>query len=78
MSNSLTALWRGYARTHKLPLVEDLERGMKAVRHLVDYGAARRRFAASPHASFAAMRSARPRLAGGLDADRGREQEDSR
>lgn len=46
MSNSLTAHWRDYARTHRLPLVEDLERGMKAVRHLVDYGAARRRFAA--------------------------------
>jgi acyl-CoA synthetase (NDP forming) len=46
MSNSLTAHWRGYARKHGLPLVEDLERGLAAVHHLVDYAAFRRRVAA--------------------------------
>ncbi|HEV3371635.1 MAG TPA: CoA-binding protein, partial [Xanthobacteraceae bacterium] len=43
MSNSLTRHWRGYARASALPLVEDLERGLKAIRHLVDYAAFRRR-----------------------------------
>src|SRR5207253_149217 len=43
MSNSPTRHWRDYARTRGLPLVEDLERGLKAVRHLVDYAAFRRR-----------------------------------
>jgi acyl-CoA synthetase (NDP forming) len=42
MSNSLTRHWRGYAQAQGLPLVEDLERGLKAVRHLVDYAAFRR------------------------------------
>jgi acetyltransferase len=42
MSNSLTRHWRGYAQANGLPLVEDLERGLKAVRHLVDYAAFRR------------------------------------
>src|SRR5580704_7669620 len=49
MSNSLTRHWRGYARQNGLPLIEDLERGLKAVRHLVDYAAFRRR-AARAHA----------------------------
>jgi acetyltransferase len=47
MSNSLTRHWRGYARANALPLVEDLERGIKAVRHLIDYAAFRRRVAQS-------------------------------
>jgi acyl-CoA synthetase (NDP forming) len=47
MSNSLTRHWRGYARANALPLVEDLERGLKAVRHLIDYAAFRRRVAQS-------------------------------
>jgi len=47
MSNSLTRYWRGYARANALPLVEDLERGLKAVRHLIDYAAFRRRVAQS-------------------------------
>ena len=42
MSNSLTRHWRGFARARELPLVEDLERGLKAVRHLIDYAAFRR------------------------------------
>jgi len=42
MSNSLTRNWRGYAQANGLPLVEDLERGLKAVRHLIDYAAFRR------------------------------------
>jgi acetyltransferase len=41
MSNSLTRHWRGYAQANGLPLVEDLERGLKAVRHLIDYAAFR-------------------------------------
>jgi acyl-CoA synthetase (NDP forming) len=45
MSNSLTRHWRGYARRHQLPILEDLERGLRAVRHLVDYAAFRRRVA---------------------------------
>jgi acetyltransferase len=45
MSNGLTRHWRGYAREHRLPLIEDLERGLAAVRHLVDYAAFRRRVA---------------------------------
>jgi acetate---CoA ligase (ADP-forming) len=48
MSNSLTRHWRGYAREHALPLLEDLERGLMAVRHLVDYATFRRRLADSP------------------------------
>jgi acyl-CoA synthetase (NDP forming) len=43
MSNSLTRHWRGYARANALPLLEDLERGLKAIRQLVDYAAFRRR-----------------------------------
>src|SRR5438067_4233245 len=42
MGNSLTRHWRGYAKARGLPLVEDLERGLKAVRHLIDYAAFRR------------------------------------
>src|SRR5712692_4917362 len=42
MSNSLTRHWRGYAQANGLPLVEDLERGLRAVRHLIDYAAFRR------------------------------------
>src|SRR6266545_3007898 len=42
MSNSLTRHWRGYAQARGLPLVEDLERGLKAVRQLIDYAAFRR------------------------------------
>jgi acetyltransferase len=43
MGNSLTRHWRGYAKTRGLPLVEDLERGLKAVRRLIEYAAFRRR-----------------------------------
>jgi acetyltransferase len=42
MSNSLTRHWRGYAQTNGLPLIEDLERGLEAVRHLIDYADFRR------------------------------------
>jgi acetate---CoA ligase (ADP-forming) len=45
MSNSLTRHWRGYSQANALPLVEDLERGLNAIRHLIDYAACRRRFA---------------------------------
>jgi acetyltransferase len=42
MGNSLTRHWRGYAKARGLPLVEDLDRGLKAVRRLIDYAAFRR------------------------------------
>jgi acyl-CoA synthetase (NDP forming) len=45
MSNSLTRHWRGYAQRNALPLLEDLERGLAAMRHLIDYAAFRRRVA---------------------------------
>jgi acetyltransferase len=55
MSNSLTRHWRGYARSKSLPMVEDLERGLEAVRHLVDYAAFRRRIPkARPQPALAA------------------------
>src|SRR5262249_40249291 len=43
MSNGLTRHWRGFSRARGLPLIEDLERGLQAVRHLVDYAEFRRR-----------------------------------
>ena len=42
MSNSLTRHWRGYSRASGLPLLEDLARGLNAIRHLIDYAAFRR------------------------------------
>jgi acyl-CoA synthetase (NDP forming) len=45
MSNSLTRHWRGYSRASALPLLEDLARGLKAIRHLIDYAACHRRSA---------------------------------
>jgi acyl-CoA synthetase (NDP forming) len=42
MANSLTRHWRNFSRERGLPLVEDLELGVKAIRHLVDYAAFRR------------------------------------
>jgi acetyltransferase len=50
ISNSLTRHWRGYAGAGGLPLVEDLERGLAAIRHLIDYAAFRRRGALSESA----------------------------
>jgi acetate---CoA ligase (ADP-forming) len=43
MSNSLTRHWRLDSQRNALPVVEDLERGLKAIRHLIDYAAFRRR-----------------------------------
>jgi acetate---CoA ligase (ADP-forming) len=43
MSNSLTSEWRGFARKEGLPVIEDIERGLRALRHLIDYAAFRRR-----------------------------------
>jgi acetyltransferase len=51
MHNSLTRHWRGYAQARGLPIVEDLERGLKAVAHLVDYAKFRRRAATSPQSA---------------------------
>jgi acetyltransferase len=42
MANSLTRHWRGFSRERGLPLIEDLECGVRAVRHLVDHAAFRR------------------------------------
>lgn len=53
MSNSLTRHWRGYAKANGLPLIEDLERGLKAVRHLIDYAKFRRSAEQRPVASRA-------------------------
>ena len=50
ISNSLTSLWRGFTAKQGLPIVEDLGRGLRAVRHLIDYAAFRRRVAAEPNA----------------------------
>lgn len=41
ISNSLTGHWRGYASAPGLPLVEDVELGLRAIRHLTDYAAFR-------------------------------------
>jgi acetyltransferase len=49
MSNSLIRHWRGYAKANGLPLVEDLERGLNAVRKLIDYAAFRRGADVRPH-----------------------------
>jgi acetate---CoA ligase (ADP-forming) len=43
MANSLTSEWRGFARHEGLPVIEDIERGLRALRHLIDYAAFRRR-----------------------------------
>jgi len=48
MANSLTGDWRSFSRARGLPLVEDLQRGLQAVRHLVDYAAFRRKAEARP------------------------------
>jgi acetate---CoA ligase (ADP-forming) len=60
ISNSLTGKWRDYARRSGLPLVEDLERGLKAARHLIDYAAYRRNLALR---SADALPASLPRLA---------------
>src|SRR5262249_36194796 len=62
MSNSLTALWRGFAGKQGLPIVEELGRSLRAVRHLIDYAAFRRRVAAGPNARERAAAVALPRL----------------
>jgi acetyltransferase len=63
MSNSLTRHWRGYARQNGLPLIEDLERGLAAVRRLVDYAAFRRSAAKASIKARAAPAPARIELA---------------
>jgi acetyltransferase len=65
MSNSLTSLWRGFAAKQGLPIVEDLGRGLRAVRHLIDYAAFRRRVAAGPNARDRAAAVALPRFFAG-------------
>jgi acetate---CoA ligase (ADP-forming) len=57
MSNSLTRHWRSYAQANGLPLMEDLERGLKAVRHLIDYAKFRR---SAKHRAVAAAPVAPP------------------
>jgi acetyltransferase len=62
MSNSLTRHWRGYAQANGLPLVEDLERGLKAVRHLIDYAMFRRSPARRTVVSASAVTQNRARV----------------
>jgi acetyltransferase len=62
MSNSLTRHWRGYAQANGLPLVEDLEGGLKAVRHLIDYAAFRRSPAQRTVVSASAVTQTRARV----------------
>ena len=59
ISNSLTGKWRQFALEHRLPLLEDLERGLKAIGRLIAFstfeprqapGAAADRSASAPHA----------------------------
>jgi acetate---CoA ligase (ADP-forming) len=65
MSNSLTRHWRGHAGVSALPLLEDLERGLEAIRHLVDYAAFRRRIVHDrPPASVPAVADTAPIPAG--------------
>lgn len=46
VGTSLTKRWRGYAAEHGVPILDNPEIGMRAIRHLVDYAAYRRRVAA--------------------------------
>src|SRR5262249_50995689 len=48
---SLTKRWRGYAAEHGVPILDNPEIGMRALRHLVNYGAYRRRLAEAPIAT---------------------------
>jgi acetyltransferase len=59
MANSLTRHWRGFSRERGLPLVEDLELGVRAVRDLIDYAAFRRRAETTPSAGAAVPASRR-------------------
>jgi len=61
MSNSLTRHWRGYSQSNGLPLIEDLERGLRAVRHLIDY-AKFRRSAERHHVLAPAQVASQPRV----------------
>ncbi|HWG04405.1 MAG TPA: acetate--CoA ligase family protein [Beijerinckiaceae bacterium] len=42
VGGSLTKRWRGYAAQHGVPILDNPEIGMRAIRHLVDYAAYRR------------------------------------
>lgn len=48
VGGSLTKRWRGYAAQHGVPILDNPEISMRALRHLVDYGAYRRRLAQAP------------------------------
>ena len=41
IGNSLTGRWRGYAENHGVPILDSLETGMRAIRHLVDHARVR-------------------------------------
>jgi acyl-CoA synthetase (NDP forming) len=60
MANSLTLHWRGFSRERGLPLVEDVELGMHAVRYLLDYAAFRRKAETREAAALAAPYRHRP------------------
>jgi acetyltransferase len=48
IGNSLTGRWSGYAAKHGLPLLDNLEFGMRAIRYLVDYAQFRHRDPRAP------------------------------
>ena len=48
VGGSLTKRWRGYAAQHGVPILDNPEISMRAIRHLVDYGAYRHRLTEAP------------------------------
>jgi acetyltransferase len=48
VGGSLTKRWRGYAAQHGVPILDNPEISMRAIRHLVDYGAYRHRRTEAP------------------------------
>ena len=42
VGNGLTKRWRGYAADHGVPILDNPEVGMRAIKHLIDYAAYRR------------------------------------
>jgi acetyltransferase len=50
VGGSLTKRWRGYAAEHGVALLDNPEISMRAIRHLADYGAYRRRLEEAPSA----------------------------
>ncbi len=64
VGNGLTKRWRGYAAEHGVPILDNPEIGMRAIKHLVDYAAYRR--SAGKPASKTARSYEASKLKGGL------------